>query len=75
MMLPADVFQTLSGEFNERWRAGERNIRLSPIVCPELRDVSDEIIDEQKAEERTAASDADSSVRRPRQCQEILVSR
>jgi DNA polymerase-3 subunit gamma/tau len=58
MMLPADVFQTLSAEFIERWRAGERNIRLSPIVCPELRDVSGETDEEQKAEERTAVSEA-----------------
>jgi DNA polymerase-3 subunit gamma/tau len=58
MMLPADVFQTLSAEFIERWRAGERNIRLSPIVCPELRDVSRETDEEQKAEERTAISEA-----------------
>jgi hypothetical protein len=58
MMLPADVFQTLSAEFIDRWRAGERNIRLSPIVCPELRDVSEETDEGKKAEDQTAVSEA-----------------
>jgi DNA polymerase III subunit gamma/tau len=58
MMLPADVFQTLSTEFIDRWRAGERGIRLSPIVCPELRDVSDETDEGKKAEDQTALSEA-----------------
>jgi DNA polymerase-3 subunit gamma/tau len=40
--LPETVFQTISEEFMNLYRQNKRNIKLSPIVCPELRDVSGE---------------------------------
>ncbi len=43
--LPEDLFQSMSDEFMNLYRQGKRNIKLSPIVCPDLRDVSTEIED------------------------------
>ncbi|MFH0992812.1 MAG: DNA polymerase III subunit gamma/tau [bacterium] len=40
--LPEDLFQAISDEFMNLYRQGKRNIKLSPIVCPDLRDVSTE---------------------------------
>ncbi|MFA5697556.1 MAG: DNA polymerase III subunit gamma/tau [Candidatus Izemoplasmatales bacterium] len=44
--LPAEIFQMISDEFISAWKLGKRQIKLSPIVCPDLRDVS--IEDEEK---------------------------
>ncbi|MFA5007118.1 MAG: DNA polymerase III subunit gamma/tau [Candidatus Izemoplasmatales bacterium] len=40
MALPEEVFKAISEEFAVLYRQGRRNIKLSPIVCPDLRDVS-----------------------------------
>ena len=42
MALPTDVFQSISDEFAYLWRQGKREIKLSPIMSSELRDVSQE---------------------------------
>lgn len=42
MALPEKVFQDITNEFASLWRQGKRKIKLSPIVCDELRDVSGE---------------------------------
>lgn len=39
--LPANVFQMISDEFINAWKLGKRHIKLSPITCPDLRDVSE----------------------------------
>jgi len=48
--LPDKVFQEISDEFATLWRQGKRKIKLSPIVCPELKDVSTEAIKEEVIE-------------------------
>lgn len=40
MALPEDVFKDIADEFASMWRKGEREISLSPIVCPDLKDLS-----------------------------------
>jgi hypothetical protein len=42
MALPEDVFKDITDEFASMWRKGERDISLSPIVCPDLKDLSGE---------------------------------
>ncbi|MDD4184091.1 MAG: DNA polymerase III subunit gamma/tau [Candidatus Izemoplasmatales bacterium] len=41
--LPEDLFMGIVDEFSTQWRQGKRNIKLSPIVCDDLRDVSNKI--------------------------------
>ncbi len=50
MALPEDIFKLISDEFMNRWRKGERNMRLKPIDSPDLKDVFDDEqdIDQQK---------------------------
>ncbi|MGD9964405.1 MAG: hypothetical protein AB7S96_03530, partial [Candidatus Izemoplasmatales bacterium] len=40
MSLPNNVFTEISSEFMDRYRMGEKYIKLSKIVCEGLRDVS-----------------------------------
>ncbi|MFA7561282.1 MAG: hypothetical protein WCY80_04145, partial [Candidatus Izemoplasmatales bacterium] len=42
MALPTNVFNDISTEFLERYRMGEKYIKLSKIVCDGLKDVSQE---------------------------------
>lgn len=42
MALPTNVFSDISNEFLERYRMGEKYIKLSKIVCDGLKDVSQE---------------------------------
>lgn len=56
--LPKTVFQSLSEEFAYLWRQGKRDIRLSPIVHPELRDVSKEADESSMKSEGKIVSDA-----------------
>ncbi len=50
MALPEDVFKEITDEFASMWRKGERDISLSPIVCPDLKDLSGEDTDEDNEE-------------------------
>lgn len=56
--LPKTIFQSLSDEFAYLWRQGKRDIRLSPIVHPELRDVSKEVDESTTKSEGKIVSDA-----------------
>jgi len=56
--LPKTVFQSLSEEFAYLWRQGKRDIKLSPIVHPELRDVSKELDESATKSEGKIISDA-----------------
>ncbi|MDD3122770.1 MAG: DNA polymerase III subunit gamma/tau [Candidatus Izemoplasmatales bacterium] len=57
--LPNSVFDEITAEFASLWRQGKRKIKLSPIVCPELKDVSKEEIQEEKTEQdKKIVSDA-----------------
>lgn len=56
--LPEEVFQAISDEFVNLFRQGKRNIKLSPIVCPELRDVSAEAEDKGTQKIEKVVSDA-----------------
>ncbi|MBU1144503.1 MAG: DNA polymerase III subunit gamma/tau [Firmicutes bacterium] len=57
--LPEDVFQTISDEFALLWRQGKRHIKLSKIVCQDLRDVSIELAVEVETEkEKKVIADA-----------------
>jgi len=56
--LPEEVFQSISDEFMNLYRQGKRNIRLSPIVCPDLRDVSVESDDKEAPKVEKVVSDA-----------------
>ncbi|HRY77871.1 MAG TPA: DNA polymerase III subunit gamma/tau [Candidatus Izemoplasmatales bacterium] len=58
LALPTDVFQSVSDEFINAWKQGKRNIRLSPIVCPDLRDVSAVIEEKVEQSEPKVVSDA-----------------
>lgn len=59
MCLPEHVFQTVSDEFMNKWRSQEsRPIRLSKIVCEELRDVSGEVDEAQLSQESKVVSEA-----------------
>jgi DNA polymerase-3 subunit gamma/tau len=58
MALPTDIFQSVSDEFITAWKQGKRNIRLSPIVCPDLRDVSDVVEEKTESSEPKVVSDA-----------------
>lgn len=58
MALPEEVFQAISDEFVNLFRQGKRNIKLSPIVCPELRDVSAESEDKGNQKIEKVVSDA-----------------
>ncbi|HAQ56834.1 MAG TPA: hypothetical protein DCR44_05500 [Acholeplasmatales bacterium] len=56
--LPEEVFQAISDEFVNLYRQGKRNIKLSPIVCPELRYVSAESEDKGSQKIEKVVSDA-----------------
>jgi len=56
--LPEEVFQAISDEFMNMYRQGKRNIKLSPIVCPELRDMSVEADDKAAQKVEKVVSDA-----------------
>jgi DNA polymerase III subunit gamma/tau len=58
MFLPEDVFQTISNEFATKWRNGDRNIVLTKISHPDLRDVSNESEENQVVKEQTVVSEA-----------------
>jgi len=58
MALPTDVFQTISDEFAYLWRQGKRDIKLSPIVSTDLRDVSQESEDSTAKTESKIVTDA-----------------
>lgn len=59
MCLPEDVFQTISDEFAFLWRQGKRKIKLSKIVCDDLKDVSNEAKEEVIVEkEKKVVTDA-----------------
>jgi hypothetical protein len=40
MALPSNVFSEISSEFLDRYRMGDKYIKLSKIVCDGLKDVS-----------------------------------
>jgi len=48
--LPEHIFQDIVDEFTSLWRQGKRRIKLSPIVCGDLKDVSKEVVEEVSAE-------------------------
>ena len=56
--LPEDLFQSISDEFMNLYRQGKRNIKLSPIVCPDLRDVSAELEDNNSKKIEKVVADA-----------------
>jgi len=56
--LPEDVFESIAEEFATQWRQGKRDIRLSPIVCEDLRDVSNDLGDETVEKEAKIVTDA-----------------
>ncbi|MFA5290468.1 MAG: DNA polymerase III subunit gamma/tau [Candidatus Izemoplasmatales bacterium] len=56
--LPEDVFSSIAEEFATLWRQGRRDIKLSPIVCPELRDVSTEESESVVEKEQKIVADA-----------------
>ncbi len=57
--LPDHVFKDISDEFASLWRQGKRKIKLSPIVCADLDDVSKEEQNETiKEPEKKIVSDA-----------------
>lgn len=58
LALPGDVFQAISDEFMTAWKQGKRNIKLSPIVCPDLRDVSQEMDEKAGFTEQKVVTDA-----------------
>lgn len=58
MALPEDVFAEIAEEFAIQWRQNKRNIKLSPIICPDLRDVSDEVTEESAVKEEKIVEDA-----------------
>jgi DNA polymerase-3 subunit gamma/tau len=58
MAIPGDIFQAISDEFVAAWRLGKRNIRLSPIICPDLRDMSTESEDKPIQTEQKVVTDA-----------------
>jgi len=58
MALPEEIFQAISDEFVNLFRQGKRNIKLSPIICPELRDVSAETDDKGNQKIEKVVSDA-----------------
>jgi DNA polymerase III subunit gamma/tau len=58
MILPEDVFQTISNEFATKWRNGDRNFALTKISHPDLRDVSNESEENQVVKEQTVVSEA-----------------
>ena len=58
MALPDEVFNGIADEFATQWRQNKRNIKLSPIVCPDLRDVSGEVAEETTVKEEKIVEDA-----------------
>lgn len=57
--LPDTVFADIAEEFATLWRQGKRKIKLSPIVCDDLHDMSTEEVQEEKVEtEKKVVSDA-----------------
>ncbi len=58
MFLPDEVFQTISNEFAFKWRNGDRDIKLTKISHPDLRDVSNESEENQVVKEQTVVSEA-----------------
>jgi len=58
MALPGEIFQAISDEFVASWRLGKRKIKLSPIVCADLRDVSDETEEKAPQSEQKVIADA-----------------
>lgn len=57
--LPESVFQDIVDEFSSLWRQGKRRIKLSPIICQDLKDVSNEEASEVAEEaEKRIISDA-----------------
>lgn len=56
--LPEDVFAAIADEFASLWRIGKRKIKLSPIVCPELRDVTKDVSEEPVEKEQKVVQDA-----------------
>ncbi len=56
--LPEDLFATIGEEFASQWRRGKRNIKLSPIVCDDLRDVSREMSSQTDDKEPKVITDA-----------------
>lgn len=57
--LPEHVFQDIADEFATLWRQGKRKIKLSPIICEDLVDVSMEQVSTTKTEtEKKVVSDA-----------------
>lgn len=56
--LPEDLFAEIVDEFLTQWRQGKRNIKLSPIVCDDLRDVSQQEDEIQQKEEQKVVADA-----------------
>ncbi|MDD4988162.1 MAG: DNA polymerase III subunit gamma/tau [Candidatus Izemoplasmatales bacterium] len=58
MALPEDIFTEVAEEFAIQWHQKKRNIKLSPIVCAELRDVSNEVSEETVVKEEKIVEDA-----------------
>jgi len=59
MTLPAEVFNTISNEFIKFWRQNKNStIKLTPIVCADLRDVSGEESKKTPSVETKVVSDA-----------------
>ncbi|MBU0997569.1 MAG: DNA polymerase III subunit gamma/tau [Firmicutes bacterium] len=57
--LPESVFQDIVDEFTSLWRQGKRRIKLSPIVCKDLKDVSKEELESTSVEtEKKVLTDA-----------------
>lgn len=58
MVLPADIFNALANEFANAWRQNKRNIKLTPIVSNDLRDVSKEETQNAASTEAKVVTDA-----------------
>ncbi len=56
--LPENIFDDITDEFALQWRQGKRDIKLSPIVCEDLRDVSQDNTEEEVEKEEKIVSDA-----------------
>jgi DNA polymerase-3 subunit gamma/tau len=56
--LPEDLFAGIVDEFSTQWRQGKRKIKLSPIVCDDLRDVSQGTEIESEEKEQKVVADA-----------------
>ncbi len=56
--LPENIFDDITDEFALQWRQGKRDIKLSPIVCEDLRDVSQDNTEEEVEKEEKVVTDA-----------------